>query len=151
MERTFAMLKPEVVPRGLVGEIIARLERAGLRLVAMGTVRPTRALVEQQYGQEIADKHGADVRRWLLEYLCSGPVVPMVWEGDNAVEAVRALAGTKPSPSDCLPGTIRRDLCTDSQDLATGEARAIHNLIHTSDSSQAAQREIRLWFDESAL
>ena len=140
------MLKPDAVRRGLVGEIIARLERTGLRLVAMRMTQATRELAEQQYGEEIARKHGDHVREWLLQYTCDGSVVPMVWEGDNAVATVRAVAGDKPSPSDCLPGTIRRDLCTDSQELASGQQRAIANLIHTADSAASAEREIGIWF-----
>lgn len=151
MERTFVMLKPDAVQRALVGEIIARLERTGLRLVAMKMVRASREQAEAQYGEEIAQKHGEDVRRWLLEYIQEGPVVPMVWEGPNAIATVRAVAGDRPSPDQCHPGTIRRDLCTDSQELATSEARAIRNLIHTSDSPESAEREIAIWFDEEEL
>ena len=148
-ERTFAMLKPDAVQRGLVGEIIARIERTGLRLKALKMLTPTRALAEEQYGEEIARKHGEHVRQWLLEYICSGPVVAMIWEGPNAIATVRAIAGERPSPSECAPGTIRRDLCTDSQELATSQGRAIHNLIHTADSPESAQREIELWFGEA--
>lgn len=148
MERTFAMLKPDAVHRGLVGEIIARIERTGLRLWAMHMLQPAPEQAAEQYGQEIADKYGEQVRAWLIEYVCGGQAVVMVWEGPNAVQTVRALAGDKPAPADCLPGSIRRDLSLDSADLATREGRAIHNLIHTSDSPEAAQREIALWFGD---
>jgi nucleoside-diphosphate kinase len=151
MERTFVMLKPDAVERGLVGEIIRRLEATGLRLAALRMLRPTRSLAEQQYGEEIARKYGDQVREWLLEYICSGPVVAMIWEGRNAVSVVRAIAGEKPSPSECAPGTIRRDLCTDSQELAAQEARAIENLVHTADSPEAARRETALWFGDGVL
>ncbi len=151
MERTFAMLKPDAVQRGLVGEIIARIERTGLRLVAMKMARATREQAEEQYGEEIARKHGEHVRLWLLEYIQEGPVVPMVWEGPNAIATVRAVAGDRPSPDQCAPGTIRRDMCTDSQELATAEGRAIRNLIHTSDGPESAEREMRIWFGEDEL
>lgn len=149
MERTFAMLKPDAVRRGLVGHIIARIERTGLRLVAMRMVQPTPEQAAQQYGEEIARKYGDQVRAWLIEYVCAGPAVAMVWEGPNAVQTVRALAGDRPAPADCAPGSIRRDLSLDSADLANHEHRAIHNLIHTSDSPHAAQREIALWFGDA--
>lgn len=143
------MLKPDAVQRGLVGEIIRRLEQTGLRLVAMRMLQASEELAGRQYGEEIAHKYGDDIRRWLLEYICEGPVVPMIWEGPNAIATVRAVAGDRPSPSDCLPGTIRRDLATDSQELATAERRAIRNLIHTADSAESAEREIALWFGEA--
>ena len=148
MERTFAMLKPDAVRRGLAGQIIARIERTGLRLVAMHMAQPTPERAARQYGEEIARKYGEQVRAWLIEYVCGGQAVVMAWEGTNAVQTVRALAGDKPSPTDCLPGTIRRDLSVDSADAANREGRAIHNLIHTSDSPEAAEREIALWFGE---
>ena len=151
MQRTFAMLKPDAVQRGLVGEIIARIERTGLRLVAMKMVRATQQQAEEQYGEEIARKHGEHVRQWLLEYIQEGPVVPMVWEGPNAISTVRAVAGDRPSPDQCTPGTIRRDLCTDSQELATADGRAIRNLIHTSDAPDSAEREMKIWFGPDEL
>lgn len=150
MQKTFVMLKPDAVQRGLVGEIIRRIERTGLQLVALNMVRPTKQQAEQQYGEEITRKYGDDVRRWLLEYICEGPVVVMVWQGPNAVSTVRAIAGERPSPDQCAPGTIRRDFSSDSQELAVAEGRAIRNLIHTADSPESAEREIAIWFEQTA-
>lgn len=146
MERTFAMLKPDAVQRGLVGEIIRRLEATGLRLVGLRMMWASRSQAEAQYGEEIARKYGEQVREWLLNYTCEGPVVPMLLEGPNAIASVRALAGDRPSPCDCTPGTIRRDLGSDSQELSATEGRAIRNLIHTADSLESAEREAGIWF-----
>lgn len=151
MERTFAMLKPDAVERRLIGEIIKRLESRGLRLVALRMLHASRALAGEQYGEEIARKYGEQVRERLLDYTCEGPVVPMVWEGLEAISVVRKVAGDRPSPSECAPGTIRGDLGDDSQERARAEGRAIRNLIHTADSPEAAERETALWFGPDHL
>jgi len=148
---TFALLKPEAVDQGLVGEIIGRLERAGLRLVALRMLTATRQMAEEHYGEEIERKYGRQVREWLLDYVCDGMVVPMVLGGEDAVAVVRATAGASPIPAECGPGTIRGDLSDDTRELATAQQRALRNLIHTADSPESAVREMRLWFDADAL
>jgi nucleoside-diphosphate kinase len=148
---TFALLKPEAVDQGLVGEIIGRLERAGLRLAALRMLTATRQMAEEHYGEEIERKYGRQVREWLLAYVCDGMVVPMVLVGDDAVATARATAGASPIPAECAPGTIRRDLSDDTRELATAEQRALRNLIHTADSPESAAREMCLWFDADAL
>ncbi|MBU0609054.1 MAG: nucleoside-diphosphate kinase [Armatimonadetes bacterium] len=147
-EATFALLKPEAIAQGLVGEIIRRLEAAGPRLAALQMRTVPRELAERHYGQEIADKYGADVRQWLLDYLISGPVVVMVLVGENAARVVRRTSGEAADPPECAPGTIRRDLCDDTRAAAMAEGRALRNLIHTSDAPESAHREIALWFGE---
>lgn len=145
VERTFVLLKPDAMRRKLVGEIISRLERSGLELLAAELVRPTRELAERHYGQEIAERWGEDVRQALLEYLCSGPCLAMVWAGPQAVARARQVVGEKPQPSDCADGTIRKDLGVDSIEKSRAERRALENLVHAADSLEAAEREIRLW------
>lgn len=148
MEATFALLKPEVAQQGLIGEVIRRLENAGLRLTELRLLTAPRELAERHYGEEIARKHGKDVRDWLLDYICSGPVVAMVLSGEEAIRLARETGGQSPFPEDCGPGTIRGDLATDTRERANSEQRAVHNLIHTSDSPAAAAQEIALWFGE---
>jgi nucleoside-diphosphate kinase len=150
-EATFALLKPEAITQGLVGEIICRLEAAGPRVAALQMRSVPRELAEQHYGEEIADKYGEEVRGWLLDYIVSGPVVVMVLVGDDAAEVVRRTSGEAADPPACAPGTIRRDLCDDTRAAAVAEGRALCNLIHTSDSPEAARREIALWFGDSLL
>jgi len=146
VEETFALLKPETVAEGLVGEIIRRFEGAGLRLQALRLLTVPRPLAEAHYGEEIAQKYGAQVREWLLSYITEGPVVAMVLAGPDAIATVRRLSGDKPCPTECAPGTIRGDLGRDSRAAATAEGRALRNLIHSSDSPEAARREVALWF-----
>lgn len=146
MEASFALLKPEAVADGLIGEIIGRLEKTGLRVVALQMLIAPRDLAEQHYDEEIERKYGREVREWLLEYVTAGPVVAMVLVGEDAIRTVRCVSGEKAVPADCEPGTIRRDLGSDTREAATAEKRALRNLIHSSDSPASAAREIELWF-----
>lgn len=146
LEASFALLKPEAVENHLIGEIIGRLEKVGLRVVALQMLTASREVAEEHYGEEIEQKYGREVRECLLQYICSGPVVAMVLAGEDAIGLVRRTSGEKANPPECPPGTIRRDLGTDTRDAANAEKRALQNLIHSSDSPESAAREIELWF-----
>lgn len=136
IERTFVMLKPDAVQRALVGEIVARLERKGLKPVAMKFMRLPKELAERHYSEH----KGKSFFPGLIEYITSGPVLCMVWEGENAVTGVRALMG-KTNPQDAPLGTIRGDLAQQ-----TGR-----NLVHGSDSPESAKREIQIFFNDYEL
>ena len=131
MERTFLMLKPDTVQRGLIGKIIGRLERRGLKLVAMKFIWMDRVLAERHYGEHVGKPFYED----LVWFITSGPVVPMVWEGKNIVEVTRAIMG-KTNPVESDVGTIRDDF---AMDLSM-------NIIHGSDSTESAKREIANFF-----
>jgi nucleoside-diphosphate kinase len=136
-ERTFVMVKPDGVHRGLIGEVIARFEDRGLRLVAAKFVQLDRDHAEEHYGEH-ADKPFFDA---LVDFITSGPVMAMVWAGQDAVAQVRSMMG-ETDPADSPPGTIRGDL---GLDLG-------RNVIHGSDTEPgSAEREIELFFDESEL
>lgn len=135
-ERTYLMIKPDGVQRGLVGQIISRFETKGFKLVAMKMCMPGRAQFEQHY----ADLSSKKFFGGLMDYATSGPVVAMVWEGDNAVLTGRKMLGAT-MPKDSEPGTIRGDLCIDVG----------RNIIHGSDSVESAQKEIALWFTDDEL
>ncbi len=135
-ERTFIMIKPDGVQRGLVGTIISRFETKGFKLVAMKVCAPGRAHFEQHY----ADLSSKGFFSGLIDYASSGPVCAMVWEGDNAVVTGRKMLGAT-KPLDSEPGTIRGDLCIDVG----------RNIIHGSDSVEAANNEIGLWFQPTEL
>uniref|UniRef100_A0A1B6FKS2 Nucleoside diphosphate kinase n=1 Tax=Cuerna arida TaxID=1464854 RepID=A0A1B6FKS2_9HEMI len=135
-ERTFIMVKPDGVHRGLVGKIIKRFETKGFKLVALKFTWPTEDLLKKHY----ADLSSRPFFPGLVKYMSSGPVVPMVWEGLNVVKTGRFLLGTT-NPQDSNPGTIRGDYC-----IQTGR-----NIIHGSDSVESANKEIALWFDEKDL
>ncbi len=131
MERTFVMIKPDGVQRCLVGEIISRIERKGLKIVAMKMMNVDRALAERHY-EEHREK---PFFQSLVNYVTSGPVIAMVVEGKNAVKIMRNLVGAT-NPIEASPGTIRGDF-----GMEIGR-----NVIHASDSKESAEREINLFF-----
>ena len=136
MERTFVMVKPDGVQRGLIGEIISRFESRGLRVSAVKMMRIPRELAERHY-EEHREKPFYEP---LVSYITSGPVICMVLEGENVVSVVRTMMG-KTNPQDAAPGTIRADLAQ-----VTGR-----NVVHGSDSSESARREIALFFNDYEL
>ena len=174
-ERTLVIIKPDGIQRSLVGEIIKRYERVGLKLVGMKMLVPQENKVEQHYlldpewkrkvgekaiesyqkkGMEPPSKNpievGDRVVAGLKKYLTAGPVVAMVWEGAHAVEIVRKLTGgTEPRSSDV--GTIRGDFVLDSYQMGDSDGRAVRNLIHASGSVQEAEAEIAHWFAKEEL
>lgn len=136
MERTFVMVKPDGVQRRLVGTIIKRFEKCGLKLVAMKFTHASNELASKHY----AVHKGKPFYDGLLTYITSGPVAAMVWEGNNAIERVRMIVGST-DPHKAAPGTIRGDFC---QHIG-------RNAIHASDSSETALKEINLWFSSNEL
>ncbi|MBN1109501.1 MAG: nucleoside-diphosphate kinase [Methanomassiliicoccales archaeon] len=136
MERTFVMLKPDAVQRGLMGQIVARLEARGFRPVAIKFMRIPRELAERHY----AEHKGKGFFPKLIEYITSGPVLVMVWEGDNIISVMRGMMG-KTNPVEAVPGTIRGDFAQQ-----TGR-----NIVHGSDSPESAKREIELFFNDYEL
>lgn len=180
MEQTLIVIKPDGVLRSLTGEILSRLEKAGLKLVAAKMVSVSKELADKHYpadrealwtgiGHKTLDNYkaleidakellgtndpkeiGAMVRVWLLEYIASGPVFAAVFEGPHAVELVRKIAGHT-LPLLSPPGTIRGDYSFDSAYLANTGKRAIKNLIHASGEVEEAKYEIPLWFNPSEI
>lgn len=136
MERTYLMIKPDGVQRGLCGEIISRFEKKGLKIVAMKLMTIPRETAETHYGEHKGKKFYDS----LISYITSGPVLAMVLEGDNAVAVCRNLMG-KTNPQESAPGTIRGDYC-----MVTGV-----NIIHGSDSPESAAREISIFFEPSEI
>ena len=173
-ERSFVIIKPDGVQRGLMGEILQRFERVGLKCTAMKLVVPTEEQCWEHYNKDdewFLEKgagivkarkeagvpvekddieYGKDIVRQLAVFMTSGPVLTMVVEGNEAVAVVTKLVGaTEPKTSDI--GTIRGDYTVDSYDLAGVDERAVRNLIHCSDKPEEAEREIKIWFEESEL
>jgi len=126
------LVKPDGVRRGLVGEVISRIERKGLTLAAMELRHVERSLGEQHY----AEHDGKPFFGSLLEFITSGPVVALVVEGPRAVAAFRQIAGGTDPVAKAAPGSLRGDYCVEVQE----------NLVHGSDSPESADREIKLWF-----
>lgn len=169
-EQSLVLVKPDGVQRGLIGETIKRYEQCGLKLIAIKMVIPTKeaALAHYSVDPEWAFKTGTksiegwkakgltpptddpvalaeEVRKQLVSFLSSGPVVAMVWQGMNVIGVIRKITGgTEPLTS--VPGTIRGDYTIDSYQAADIDKRAVRNIIHASGSVEEAQKEMALWF-----
>lgn len=131
MEKTFIMIKSDGVQRGLVGDIINRIEKKGYRLIKAELIHPDRTTVEAHY----AEHKGRPYFKSLVAFILEGPVMAMVVEGENIIKVMRLLIGDK-NPEKAIPGTIRGDFANDTT----------RNLIHGADSTESAQREIDIWF-----
>ena len=174
-EKTFIIIKQDGVQRSLIGEIIGRFERIGLKLIAMRMCLPNPEMARKHYtidpewvrkaGQKSIDNYkskgfvppsddpleiGNKVLLRLEKYLSSGPVITMVWQGAHAIQIVRKLVGgTEPLSSDT--GTIRGDFVLDSYRMSDQDERSIRNLIHASGSVDEAHKEIDLWFKKDEI
>lgn len=173
-ERTLILVKPDGVQRGIVGEIISRFEKKGLKIVAMKMVWADKDLAKKHYDMPESDKIALgertiasykekgidlnkkpveiaeDVQKRLIKYVTTGPVVAMVIEGAHAVAHVRKIRGaTNPLSADV--GTITADYTIDSYFVSDPDERAIRNLVHASGSVEEANREIKLWFKDSEI
>ena len=146
VERTFVMIKPDGVQRGLVGEILSRFEKVGLKLVAMKFIHVDADFSKKHY----ADLIEKPFYQGLEELLVSGPVVGMVFEGSKAISFVRKMVGAT-EPASAEPGSIRGDYAHMNYGRADDTGRALPNLIHASDSPEGAEKEIHLWFSESEI
>jgi nucleoside-diphosphate kinase len=136
VERSLVMIKPDAVQRGIVGEVISRLERKGLKLCAMKMLKIDRQLAQRHYGEH----EGKPFYEPLLRYITASPVVAMVIEGRNAISIIRKLVGAT-DVEEALPGTIRGDLVIHERS----------NIVHASDSNESAAREIGVFFSEEEI
>ncbi len=174
-ERTLVIIKPDGIQRTLIGELIGRYERTGLKLIALKMLIPTPEMVEKHYlvdpewrritGEKTIESYRkkgktppsedplevtAVILKYLKTYMSSGPVIVMVWQGMHAIGVVRKLTGsTEPLTSDV--GTIRGDYTIDSYQVSDIDRRSIRNLIHASGNEHDAEKEMMLWFTEKEL
>lgn len=178
-ERTYVMVKPDGVKKGLTGEIIRRFEQRDLKVVALEMFQPTHELIDDHYpkkeewitrlgqktlstyekygydvmadfGTTAPEEIGPEIRKWLIDYMKSAPLVKMVVQGIHAVDVVRKIAGdTMPYKADM--GTIRGDFSIDSPALANREKRAVMNIVHCSETPEEAEHEIKHWFGKSEI
>ncbi len=172
IEKTLVILKPDVTARGVIGEILARFERVGLKIVAMKMLKVKKELAEKHYekddewlmavgkkliknqnldpAKEDPMKHGKKICESLADDLTIYPVVAIVLEGHNTVQLVRKMVGEQ-SPENSAPGTIRGDYSQDTYVLANASNRPVINLIHASDSKEGAAKEIKQWFSDNEI
>ena len=134
-EKTLVLVKPDGVSRGLVGEVISRIEAKGYSIDALRMVNADRALLEQHYAEHV----GKVFYEPLVEFMMSGPIVAIVASGNRVIEGFRALAGVT-DPTVAAPGTIRGDLARDQG------TKVVQNIVHGSDSTESAAREIKIFF-----
>lgn len=179
-ERTLIILKPDAVQRGLIGDIVGRFEKIGLKIIGAKFFVPTEELLNKHYplereefiagmGQKTLDNYkelginphdffgtddpleiGKAVQKWLVDFMVSAPVFAVVLEGPHAIEIVRKVRGHT-LPLKAEPGTITGDFSFDSSSLANNEQRPIRNLVHASGNREEAEFEIDLWFDKDEL
>ena len=178
-ERTYLMIKPDGVKRGLTGEIIRRIEQRGLKIIALEMIQPTEQQMDDHYPQDEAwrkrigektlatyEKYHIDadtalgthdplaignmVRTWLIDFMTSGPVVKIVVEGIHAIDMVRKLCGNT-MPYLAEMGTVRGDFSVDSPAEANRAKRSVHNLVHASETIDEANHEIEHWFEHEQI
>ena len=175
MEQTLILIKPDGVQRGLTGKILTRFEDAGLKLIALKMIHPTKDRVNDHYVlteawmQGVYEKakgkydakgevfpyadhvvYGNEIKRGLMDFLLSSPVVAIVLEGEQAVSLVRKLVGST-EPAGAAPGTIRGDFAHDTYAFANSQNRPLRNVIHASGTTDEAKHEIALWFTEAEI
>lgn len=178
-EKTVVLIKPDGVKRGLIGEIISRFERRGLKIIALQMIHPTKEQIDAHYPKDkewierlgkktLADykEHGFDakkelgtedpleigkmVRGWLIDFMSSGPIVKMVVKGIHAILMVRKIVGAS-LPSQAEMGTIRGDFSVDSATAANRDKRAVHNIVHASENEKEAKHELEFWFSPEEI
>ncbi len=180
IDRTFVIIKPDAIQRGITGDIITRFERVGLKVVGAKMIHVPEELANKHYpkdreefisgmGQKTLDSYkeqgidaikelgtddpkeiGKQIQQWLVEFLMSSPVIALVLEGPHAIEVVRKICGFT-LPAKADPGTIRGDYSFDSSAYANTAKRPIRNLVHASGNKEEADFEIALWFTEDEL
>lgn len=178
-EKTYVMVKPDGVRKGLIGEIIKRFEQRDLKIVAIEMFQPTKEQIDEHYpkdekwitglgektlktyakydldpkvdyGTDNPAEIGPEVRKWVVDYMVSSPLVRMVVQGVHAIDMVRKICGpTLPFMADM--GTIRGDFSNDSPALANAEKRAVMNLVHASETPEEAEHEIKYWFGDKEI
>ncbi|MDI6883334.1 MAG: nucleoside-diphosphate kinase [Patescibacteria group bacterium] len=173
-ERTVVLIKPDGVKRGLIGEITSRIEKRGLKIISLEMFQATREQIDAHYpkdenwikrlgektlknykdygfepkkelGTEDTFEIGKMVRNWLIDYLTSGPMVKMIVEGIHAISMARKIVGVS-LPSEAEMGTIRGDFSVDDATAANRDKRAIHNIVHASETPAEAEHELNFWF-----
>ena len=178
-EKTYVMVKPDGVKKGLIGEIIKRFEQRDLKIVALEMFQPTAEQIDNHYpkneewitrlghktlatyekygydamedfGTTDASKIGPEVRKWVIDYMTSAPLVRMVVQGTHAVDMVRKICGPT-MPYQAEMGTLRGDYSNDSPAVANAEKRAVMNIIHASETPEEAEHEIEYWFGGSPI
>ena len=175
-EKTFVLIKPDGVKRGIAGKIISRFEEAGLKIVAMkmisadGELAKRHYFLDEEWAKNVYEKSkrshekdgkkfpyrdamhiGKTIQSWNCDFLCEGPIIAMILQGPHSIEITRKIVGST-EPRTSQPGTIRSDFISiESYAVSDENKRVIRNLVHASDSEESAKREIELWFSPDEI
>lgn len=173
-EKTMVLIKPDGVKRGLIGEIISRIEKRGLKIISLEMFQGTKEQLDKHYpkdeawikrmgektlknykdynvdakkelGTEDPSEIGKQVRQWLMDYVTSGPMVKMVVQGVHAINMVRKIVGSS-MPAESSVGTVRGDFSVDDATAANRDKRAVYNIVHASENEKEAEHELNFWF-----
>ena len=150
LQRTLILLKPDALDRGIVGEILTRFERAGVKIVGMKMLVSEKDAAMRHYTEDLAQRRGEIIRERMIGMLTSGPIVALVLEGIEIVEVARKMVGAT-EPKSAAPGTIRGDYTHVSYNYADAKKIGVFNLIHASASAEEADSEINVWFKPEEL
>lgn len=150
IERTLILIKPDGVERGLIGEIVKRFEQRGLKIIGIKMNFIDDNFAKKHYTEDLAIRRGEHVRKFNIDFITSGPVVAIVVEGVNSIENVRKIVGDT-EPKKALPGTIRGDFSHVSYEYCDDKKCVVKNVIHASADKNDAERELKLWFNDSEL
>lgn len=150
MQRTLILLKPDALQRGVVGEIIHRFERVGIKFIGFKMLVSDKDTAGRHYTEDLAKRRGEKVREIMIDLITSGPIIALVAEGVDVVEIVRKMVG-ETEPKKAAPGTIRGDFAHVSFDFANSKDIGVFNLIHASASPEEAEVEIKVWFRDEEL
>jgi len=150
IEKTLVLIKPDGVERGLIGDIISRFEKRGLKIVGMKLVRVNKETAMKHYTEDISKRRGEHIRKRLMDFMVDNHVVAICLEGVDAVENVRKIAG-ETEPRAAQPGTIRGDYAHIGYKYADKKEMVVPNLVHASANKKEAEHEINIWFSQEEL
>jgi nucleoside-diphosphate kinase len=150
IQRSLVLLKPDTLNRGVIGEIIHRFERVGLKIVGLKMVVSSEETAKKHYTEDLAIRRGENVRQLMVDMLMSGPIIAIALEGVEAVAIVRKLVG-ETEPKTAAPGTIRGDFAHVSFKHADAKNAGVFNLIHASGNPEEAETELDVWFAEDEV
>ncbi|PXY71570.1 nucleoside-diphosphate kinase [Candidatus Parvarchaeota archaeon] len=150
IEKTLVLIKPDGVMRNLVGEIISRFEKSGMKIAGMKMIWAEDKKAQEHYRKDIAEKYGEKIRKNLIEYIKEGPIIALVLQGVDSIKVTRKIVGST-YPNESLPGTIRGDFAHISKDYANAKEINVKNLIHASSDKKDAETEIPIWFNKKEM
>lgn len=150
LEKTLVLIKPDGVQRGIMGQVIDRFEKVGLKIIGMKLIQADEEMAKKHYTEDITERRGEKVRQYLVDFVTSAPVLAICIEGVESIEIVRKMVGST-QPKEAVPGTIRGDFTHVSYKYADEKEMVVRNVIHASADEKDAKYEVSLWFSKEEL